>query len=265
MSQKSNTFSWRPYIHKDMLAETIRLTNPFQNERSKSMFVYFGYFGSNRSVYVIVREEEIPLKYFRLTQVDNYKGSACLSKPVLNCSYEEHIRLNNIEVYNLNTKNNWFLRKTNNDFILVNPWNTPYGGEASRFLDSKGICTDDIISIDKINNHLRRNEKNERYSKVYNAGIQGMPPRYVEEPYDEQLTDEEHLIEVRSYTGHLEISNNIGEANQAGLNAIKENKVYPSIIVGNNIPKIKLDKELKYVKKINFEPISKRDYETIGE
>ena len=49
------------------------------------------------------------------------------------------------------------------------------------------------------------------------------------------------------------------------LKAVKEKYDYPEMISGNNIPKIKLDKEFNYVGKINFVTFPKRDHGDIGQ
>ena len=40
---------------------------------------------------------------------------------------------------------------------------------------------------------------------------------------------------------------------------------YPDLIIGNNIPKIKLDKEFNYVGKINFQSFPKRNHGDVGQ
>ena len=54
-------------------------------------------------------------------------------------------------------------------------------------------------------------------------------------------------------------------AHYKGLDTVEEKSDYPDLIIGNNIPKIKLDKEFNYVGKINFQPFPRRDNGTIGQ
>ena len=214
------------------------------------MFVYFGFFRNRKSIYALETEEKIPIEKFHLEKVRFCNEPKSISnRPVLPAT-----RSVDWDVYNLKSENRWRSASSDNDFILIDHNNSAFDIEdelkdynCSEIDDELDDC---IIHINTVLNEI--NEMNFKKECVNNAVIQGNP------------RVDNHILH-QNFGKSIRIVNNVGEANRIYLEYVKEKYDYPDLIIGNNIPKIKLDKEFNYVGKVNFIPFPKRDHGNLGE
>ena len=140
--------------------------------------------------------------------------------------------MHSFKVHNLSTGSTWWLQKNNSKkFVLVSPYNTSKMQLAIDYMEKNNLDPHDIINIGELSNSLN--------------------DEYEEEEDDDEYENDDDITYKKQHKYKLEREN--------------DNFDYPDLIIGNNIPKIKLDKEFTYVGKINFHPFPKRNNEAIGQ
>ena len=200
------------------------------------MYYYIGYFNPGYSLYVLTSEEIIPVSKFSTKNEYGFKRDTDIKlRPFI--IPKEH----DYWVHNITSGNSWLMKKSDNPFYIL------LGGVPSYYQDYLKDYLCDIDDNDEI-----------RLKNISGKSI---------------IYDIEHLKKKPVYNAHTQagsiqsvhITNNVGEADRIASEYVKEKYDYPDLIIGNNIPKIKLDKEFNYVGKVNFVPFPKRDHGNLGE
>lgn len=192
------------------------------------MFYYIGYFGTGNSLYILKTKEIIDVTKFSTRNTTGFSGNTKKKlRPFLNPKEHDYL------VTNLETENTWKMKRSDSNFYVLLE-NIPLNFEAH---------LDDYLCDQEEDSEEHELKQITGKSIIYNI---------------------EHPVKDRVFGADVHVTNNIGEADRIASEYVKEKYDYPDLIIGNNIPKIKLDKEFNYVGKINFVPFPKRDNGDIG-